>query len=190
MILLYPFISLYNGEKGKSMKYFSMSIIPYTFLSLYLSDEDCGNILTLDNIFNNNPTVVNKGGNKGMNKNIGVKFVIFSIFFIVIIVFYQVYLNVGTVHNFFSPMNSILVEGNSTTEMVLEFDSIFWDKAIVNDANNEGVVLVEVENLDGKAIVSEVVQVGEFIELNQISRFQEYILKLTSFKSDMRVNIV
>ena len=123
-----------------------------------------------------------------MNKNI-IKYIVFSTPILLIIIFYQVYLNVGTVHNFF-PMNSILVEGNSTTEMVLEFDSIFWDKAIVNDANNEGVVLVEVENLDGKAIVSEVVQVGEFIELNQISRFQEYILKLTSFKSDMRVNIV
>ena len=50
-----------------------------------------------------------------MNKNI-IKYIVFSTPILLIIIFYQVYLNVGTVHNFFSPMNSILVEGNSTTE--------------------------------------------------------------------------
>ncbi|ARJ39284.1 hypothetical protein SporoP8_10625 [Sporosarcina ureae] len=81
--------------------------------------------------------------------------------FLIMIIGYQVVQNVGVVNQFFFPMVHGIVEvtGNNdewqdisfsqdsiNTQTYVIYDSFFWTKEVINDANSEGDVLLRVKD--------------------------------------------
>ncbi|MFB8374611.1 hypothetical protein [Paenibacillus taichungensis] len=84
---------------------------------------------------------------------------------IVFVCSYQVYLNVRYVHNYFSPKLTSVIDAEDTTDEwkpiifdgkdSMEYDTIFWEKAIINDANSDRNVLLRVKDAKGDIVIEE-----------------------------------
>ncbi|MGX1830379.1 hypothetical protein ACWIE6_19185 [Paenibacillus taichungensis] len=84
---------------------------------------------------------------------------------IVFVCSYQVYLNVRYVHKYFSPKLTSVIDAEDTTDEwkpiifdgkdSMEYDTIFWEKAIINDANSDRNVLLRVKDAKGDIVIEE-----------------------------------
>ncbi|MDD2234529.1 MAG: zf-HC2 domain-containing protein [Desulfitobacteriaceae bacterium] len=108
---------------------------------------------------------------------------------IVIISCYMVYQHVGKVHDFFSPSTMISLRGiqssdgweriNFEESNYLIFDSVFYSKEVVNDANSGNVIELRISDKDGNIIIDDlVVQPGEGASLDALQRNTEYIVEV------------
>lgn len=59
------------------------------------------------------------------------------------------------------------------------FDSIFWDKEIINDASNERDILLRVKDDSGNIVINEVqVSVGKSVKLDGLKRNKQYFFEI------------
>lgn len=118
-------------------------------------------------------------------KKIGVISAIFVTLTIIFVCSYQVYQNVETVHNYISPkMTSVMAIEKETDEWnkvkfddqdSIKFDSVFWDKTIINDANSAGNVLVKVKDEQGDIVIDEFqVSPGNSKQLIGLNKDKQY----------------
>ncbi|WP_274653270.1 hypothetical protein [Paenibacillus humicola] len=135
----------------------------------------------------------------GQLKKIGWISAIFVTLTIIFVCFYQVYQNVGTVHDYFSPkMTSFLTIDNETDEWSsikfngqdsVKFDSVFWDKTITNDGNSTGNVVIRVKDGKGDIVIDEFqVSPGHFKELSGLNKDKQYYFELKAAKGQFFIN--
>ncbi|MFB7159117.1 zf-HC2 domain-containing protein [Lysinibacillus sp. NPDC056232] len=121
--------------------------------------------------------------------------------FMLTIIGYQVVQNVGVVHNFFFPMNMTTVTVTDDKEEwhavyfdnqeYFKFDSVFWNKEIVNDANNDGEVLLRIKDANGHVIVDEFhISPGKSKKLEGLKKNVNYYLEIKAKKGQFFINVV
>ncbi|TKH37560.1 hypothetical protein C1I59_09875 [Paenibacillus polymyxa] len=134
-------------------------------------------------------------------KKIGLSSAIFVILTITFVCSYQVYQNVETVHNYFSPKiisvmaieketdewNSIKFDGQD----YVKFDTVFWDKTIINDANSAGNVLVKVKDEQGDIVIDEFqVSPGNSKQLIGLNKDKQYYFEIKAAKGQFTINAI
>ncbi|KAF6558373.1 hypothetical protein G9G63_25650 [Paenibacillus sp. EKM202P] len=134
-------------------------------------------------------------------KKIGVNSAIFVTLTIIFVCSYQVYQNVETVHNYFSPKvtsvmaiekdtdewNSIKFDGQDS----IKFDSVFWKKTIINDANSAGNAHVRVKDEKGDIVIDEFqVSPGNSKQLNGLNNDKQYYFEIKAAKGQFIINAV
>ncbi|WP_025680635.1 hypothetical protein [Paenibacillus massiliensis] len=119
---------------------------------------------------------------------------------IVLVCSYQVYQEVGSVHSYFSPkMTSTLAIEKETDQWnritfegqdFIEFDTVFWDKTIINDANSAGDVFVRVKDNTGDIVMDEFqVSPGYIKALNGLNKKKAYYFEIkTAEKGQFIIN--
>ncbi|MMZ53035.1 hypothetical protein D1872_148130 [compost metagenome] len=134
-------------------------------------------------------------------KKIGVNSAIFVTLTIIFVCSYQVYQNVETVHNYFSPKvtsvmaiekdtdewNSIKFDGQDS----IKFDSVFWKKTIINDANSAGNAHVRVKDEKGDIVIDEFqVSPGNSKQLNGLNNDKQYYFEIKAANGQFIINAV
>ncbi|HBU81741.1 MAG TPA: hypothetical protein DEF35_08890 [Paenibacillus sp.] len=120
---------------------------------------------------------------------------------IIFVCSYQVYQNVETVHNYFSPKTSSVLaidadsdEWNSVKfdgKDSVKFDSVFWDKTIINDANSAGNVLLRVKDEKGNIVIDEFqVSPGTSKNLTDLSKDQQYFFEVKAQQGQFIINAI
>ncbi|MDQ0658779.1 hypothetical protein [Paenibacillus sp. W2I17] len=120
---------------------------------------------------------------------------------IIFVCSYQVYQNVDTVHNYFSPKTSSVLaidaesdEWNSVKfagKDSVKFDSVFWDKTIINDANSAGNVLLRVKDEKGNIVIDEFqVSPGTSKDLKDLSKDQQYFFEVKAQQGQFIINAI
>ncbi|MGC5775926.1 hypothetical protein [Paenibacillus pabuli] len=112
---------------------------------------------------------------------------------------YQVYQNVETVHNYFSPKmtsildlnvdewNSVKFNGNDS----VKFDTVFWDKTIINDANSTGNIMMRVKDKKGNIIMDEFeVFPGTSKNLKGLNKDQQYYFEVKAENGQFIINVI
>ncbi|WP_068505935.1 hypothetical protein [Paenibacillus kribbensis] len=137
----------------------------------------------------------------GRFKKIGVIGAIFVTLTIIFVCSYQVYQNVETVHNYFSPKvtsamaieketdewNSVKFDGQDS----IKFDSVFWDKTIINDANSAGNALMRVKDEKGNVVIDEFhVSPGNSKQLSGLNKDQQYYFEIKAPKGQFIINAI
>ncbi|MGE7945442.1 zf-HC2 domain-containing protein [Lysinibacillus sp. NPDC093688] len=121
--------------------------------------------------------------------------------FMLTIIGYQVVQDVGVVHDYFFPKNMTIVnvtddkeEWNAVNfgnEEYFKFDSIFWNKEIVNDANNDSEVLLRIKDANGHVIVDEFhISPGKSKKLEGLKKNVNYYLEIKVKKGQFFINVV
>lgn len=114
---------------------------------------------------------------------------------------YQVYQNVETVHNYFSPKttsilalnvendewNSVKFNGNDS----VKFDTVFWDKTIINDANSAGNIRMRVKDEKGNIVIAEFeVFPGTSKSLKDLNKDQQYYFEVKAENGQFIINLI
>lgn len=114
---------------------------------------------------------------------------------------YQVYQNVETVHNYFSPKttsilalnvendewNSVKFNGNDS----VKFDTVFWDKTIINDANSAGNIRMRVKDEKGNIVIAEFeVFPGTSTSLKDLNKDQQYYFEVKAENGQFIINLI
>ncbi len=134
----------------------------------------------------------------GKSKIIG----LIGLVLIVTIVFvcsYQIYLNVGIVHNYFSPKLTSVIDAEDTTDEwnpiifdgkdSIDYDTIFWDKAIINDANSDRNVLLRVKDAEGDIVIEEFqVSPGTSKHLDGLIKDTKYFFEIKAEEGQFMLN--
>ncbi|ADO59656.1 hypothetical protein [Paenibacillus polymyxa] len=133
-------------------------------------------------------------------KKIGVISAIFVTLTIIFVCSYQVYQNVETVHNYISPkMTSVMAIEKETDEWnkvkfddqdSIKFDSVFWDKTIINDANSTGNALMRVKDVKGVVIDEFQVSPGNSKQLSGLNKDQKYFFEIKASKGQFIINAI
>ncbi|MBP1308886.1 hypothetical protein JOD82_001906 [Paenibacillus sp. 1182] len=134
-------------------------------------------------------------------KKIGVISAIFVTLTIIFVCSYQVYQNVETVHNYISPkMTSVMAIEKETDEWnkvkfddqdSIKFDSVFWDKTIINDANSTGNALMRVKDVKGNVVIDEFqVSPGNSQQLSGLNKDQKYYFEIKASKGQFIINAI
>ena len=126
--------------------------------------------------------------------------------FMIMIISYQVVQNVGVVNQFFFPMVHGVVnitddseewqsidftEDLITNQDYILYDSIFWRKEIVNDANNEHDVLLRVKDEQGNIIIDEIhISPGKAIKLEDLKKNKKYFFEIKAPEGRYSINAV
>lgn len=121
--------------------------------------------------------------------------------FILTLIGYQVYQEVGVVHDFFSPINRTTVDVTDDKEEwhavyfdnkeYFKFDSIFWDKEIVNGADNDGEVLLRIKDANGHVVVDEFhIPPGKSKKLEGLKKNVNYYLEIKVKKGQFFINVI
>ncbi len=112
-----------------------------------------------------------------------------SIVAIAMIVLSVLFQNVGIFHNYFSPAvfayanpnekvdewQAISFDGND----YLCFDSLFFSKKCVNDANSSGEIQLQFMDRYGNIVIDNaVLNAGESMELKQLEKNKDYVVKI------------
>ncbi|MBO0589733.1 hypothetical protein, partial [Sporosarcina sp. E16_8] len=144
---------------------------------------------------------------KRINKKRRLQVVIASLMtFIITIIGSLVVQDVGVVNQFFFPKVHGLVEitddneewrGISfshdliNTQDYVIYDSIFWTKRVINDANNESDVLLRVKDEQGNIIIDEFrISPGNGMELKKLKRNKKYFLEIKAPQGRYSINAV
>lgn len=139
---------------------------------------------------------------KRINKKRRIQIVIsILITFIITIIGSLVVQEVGAVNQIIFPMSTATVnitdnkeEWNTlyfNDEDYLMFDSIFWDKEVVNDANSSGNVILRVKDVDGHVVVDEIeISPGKSIKLNGLKNNIKYSFEIKAKKGQFFINVV
>ncbi|WP_366294371.1 hypothetical protein [Paenibacillus sp. AN1007] len=120
---------------------------------------------------------------------------------IIFVCSYQVYQNVESVHNYFSPKTSSVLAIDAKSEEwnsvkfggndFVKFDSVFWDKTIINDANSEGNVLLRVKDDKGNIVINEFeVSPGTSKKLDDLSKDQQYFFEVKAQQGQFIINAI
>ncbi|MFB8374629.1 hypothetical protein ACWIE6_19280 [Paenibacillus taichungensis] len=118
---------------------------------------------------------------------------------IVFVCSYQVYLNVRYVHNYFSPKLTSVIDAEDTTDEwkpiifdgkdSMEYDTIFWEKAIINDANSDRNVLLRVKDAKGDIVIEEFqVSPGTSKHLDGLIKDTEYFFEIKAEEGKFILN--
>ena len=107
--------------------------------------------------------------------------------------------DVGSVRQIFFPMvTAIVVSSDSMEEWErisfndqndLTFDSIFWNKAITNDANSAGDILLRVKDINGDIVVDEFqITPGKSTKLNGLKNGVKYFFEIKAEQGRFFIN--
>ncbi|GKV67369.1 MULTISPECIES: anti-sigma factor family protein [Sporosarcina] len=144
---------------------------------------------------------------KRINKKRRVQVIAASLLtFFIMIIGYQVFQHVGVVNQYFSPMVSGIVNITDNSEEwqsisfshnsidqqdFIEYDSIFWEKKVVNDANNESNVLLRVKDEQGNIIIDEfLISPGKIADLEKLKKNQKYYFEIKAPEGRYSINAV
>lgn len=76
-----------------------------------------------------------------------------------------------------------------TDQNYIIFDSIFWDKEIVNHANNEKEVLLRITDDHGNVVIDEVqVPAGTSVKLEGLKRNEKYYIEIKASQGRFLIN--
>lgn len=114
--------------------------------------------------------------------------------------------NVGVVNDFFFPMamgHAVITDDSEEWQRVsfsedlinyqeyVIYDSLFWKKVIVNDANNESEVLLRVKDAKGNVIMDEIlIPPGKNVKLEDLKRGEKYYLEIKASSGRFTINAV
>ncbi|WP_145321576.1 hypothetical protein [Paenibacillus xylanexedens] len=118
---------------------------------------------------------------------------------VVLVCSYQIYLNVGYVHHYFSPKSTSVIDTEDTTDEwnpiifdgkdSIEYDTVFWDKAIINDANSDRNVLLRVKDAKGDIVIEEFqVSPGTSKHLDGLIRDTKYFFEIKAEEGQFILN--
>ncbi|MFJ7732182.1 zf-HC2 domain-containing protein [Lysinibacillus sp. NPDC097231] len=126
--------------------------------------------------------------------------------FILTIIGFQVVQDVGVVHQFFFPKviaiahitddreewQSISFSADLINDQdYVIYDSLFWKKEIINDANNENDVLLRVKDEKGDVIIDEIlIPLGKGVKLDGLKRKEKYFFEIKAPQGRFSINAV
>lgn len=126
--------------------------------------------------------------------------------FMITIIGYQVVQNVGVVHQFFFPMAMAIADITDDKEEwqsisfssnlinyqdYLIYDSLFWNKEVVNDANNESDMLLRVKDEKGNVIIDEtLISPGKSVKLDGLKRNEKYFFEIKAPQGSFSINAI
>ena len=107
--------------------------------------------------------------------------------------------DVGSVKQIFFPMvTAIVVSSDSMEEWErisfndqndLTFDSIFWNKEIINDANSAGDILLRVKDINGDIVVDEFqITPGKGTKLDGLKNGEKYFFEIKAEQGRFFIN--
>jgi len=146
--------------------------------------------------------IVAKAPFKKINKKRRIQvFISILITFIITIIGSLVVQEVGVVNDFFFPMNMTTVNVTDDKEEwnavyfdnkeYFKFDSIFWNKEIVNHANNNSEVLLRIKDGNGHIIVDEFhISPGKSKKLDGLKKNVNYYLEIKAKKGQFFINVL
>ena len=96
---------------------------------------------------------------------------------------------VGTLHDYFYPSNLAVIDNktdrnewsqiNIADENFLNFNSIFYNKEVVNDANSSGDVMLRILDENKNIVLDEtIVKPGTSIDLDMLQNNRNYIVEV------------
>ena len=95
---------------------------------------------------------------------------------------------VGSVHDYFFPSFCVNIENPSDDEWQtinfentngLVFDSIFYKKEVVNDANSDGTINIRIRDKSEKIVLDETtMEPGTSLDLNMLKKNTEYVVEI------------
>ena len=108
---------------------------------------------------------------------------------------------IGVLSDYFYPMDIDVVRNTSETndwitvnfsnEEYLLFDSVFYDKEMINDANSDRDVLVRILDENNEVIMDDVaIEVGTSIKFRRIEKNTKYIVQVEGNKGTYFINFV
>lgn len=108
---------------------------------------------------------------------------------------------IGVLSDYFYPMDIAVVRNTSETndwiianfsnEEYLLFDSVFYDKEMINDANSDRDVLVRILDENNEVIMDDVaIEVGTSIKFRRIEKNTKYIVQVEGNKGTYFINFV
>lgn len=140
------------------------------------------------NIQQENSRALKAFSRKLKSKKIMVSFISVIITVLVTFAGYMVYQNVGVVHDYLSPFKIVSLRDGKTDiwkqvyfedQDYLEFDSIFYSRKVVNDANSAGIVEIRISDTVGNIVIDNfTVLPGETADLKQLDRNIKYIVQV------------
>jgi len=109
--------------------------------------------------------------------------------FLVMISCYLVYQEVAAVHDYFSPDMTVIlrdIQSPDTWERLcfddsgyLTFDSIFYSKEVVSNANNSDVAELRISSRDGETVMENIIiYPGEKVSLDVLEKNTAYIVEV------------
>ncbi|MER2261269.1 MAG: hypothetical protein ABS934_04590 [Psychrobacillus sp.] len=107
--------------------------------------------------------------------------------------------NVGSVNQLFFPMLTAIVDSPDSLkewktisfndENDLTFDSVFWNKEIINDANSAGNVLLRVKDINGVIVVDEFqISPGTSTKLDGLKNGEKYFFEIKAAQGRFFIN--
>lgn len=146
--------------------------------------------------------IVAKAPFKKINKRRRMQvFISILLTFMLTLIGYQVFQEVGVVHDFFDPINRTTVDVTDDSEEwhavyfdnkeYFKFDSIFWNKEIVNAADNDGEVLLRIKDANGHVVVDEFhIPPGKSKKLEGLKKNVNYYLEIKAKKGQFFINVI
>src|SRR5699024_12269631 len=105
----------------------------------------------------------------------------------------------GIVHDFFSPMQTTSFDASSkqwkdidTGKSIkyLQLQGPFWNKQVINVADNPGTIDVKILNQSGNTIIKQIkIKSGDSKKINHIKLGTKYRVKITAPKGEYFINI-
>lgn len=126
----------------------------------------------------------------------------------------MIYLNVGSVHDFFSPETVVILRNMQTSEQqsmqasepqnmqtseqwkqiqfqkgnYLNFDSIFYSKQATVDANSDGAVDLRICDKKGRIVINHrTIQPGKSASLGELERDTDYVVEIKTDADFIRI---
>ena len=107
--------------------------------------------------------------------------------------------NVGSVNQLFFPKITAIVDSRDSLEEWntisfndqndLTFDSVFWNKEVVNDANSAGDVLLRVKDINGVIVVDEFhISPGTSTKLEGLKNGEKYFFEIKATQGRFFIN--
>ena len=113
---------------------------------------------------------------------------------------------VGVVNQFFFPMvmgNAVITDDSGEWQSVsfsddlinyqeyVTYDSVFWEKEIINSANNESDVLLRVKDEKGDVIIDDIlIPLGKGVKLDGLKRKEKYFFEIKAPSGRFTINAV
>ena len=133
-------------------------------------------------------------------KKIGLISSIFVALTLVFVCSYQVYQDVDSVHSYFSPKTTSVIGIEKEADEwdiikfndqdSVEFDSVFWKKEIINDANSAGNVFMRVKDAQGGIVIDEFqIAPGSSKNLSGLNKDKHYYFEIKATKGQFIINV-
>lgn len=118
---------------------------------------------------------------------------------LVVMFCYSVVQHVGSVHQIFFPKVTAVVDSADRMEEWgrisfndkdnLIFDSVFWQKTIVNDANSESDIHLRVKDVYGDIVIDEFqISPGKSVKLDSLKNDEKYFFEIKATQGRFFIN--